>query len=94
MSASSLASIQFAYRSPVSIGVNAQADREAYSAVKDQTGETNPVYQGPEDVVPLSASTLSSADRTTAWRLQRNLRSRPQPYSARTAGSIYKFNDQ
>lgn len=79
--------MQFATHHSVSIG----ADDEVGSGV-NQTGSAHPSYQGVADVVPLSASTLSSVDRTTAWRNHRDGSSLPQPFSARNAGSIYKFD--
>lgn len=84
---SSMASMQFATAHQVQIG----ADDE-YSTGEHQTGKANPQYQGVPDVAPLSASTMSSADRVTAWRLRRTANEAPQPYSKKTAGSIYKFD--
>lgn len=46
------------------------------------------------DVLPLGASTASSAARNTAWRLRRDRFTPPQPYSKETAGSVYRFSDQ
>lgn len=83
-----LSSMQFATHSPLSIG------DEEVDMGEHQTGKPNPNYRGVPDVVPLSSATLTSADRTTAWRLHRNARSMPQPYSKRTAGSIYKFGEE
>jgi hypothetical protein len=80
-------SVQFATQHSVSIG----ADDEVGSNTH-QTGAANPMYQGVPDVVPLSSKTMSSVDRTTAWRNHRNGTSLPQPYSKRNAGSIYSFD--
>lgn len=83
-----LSSMQFATHHAVSIG----ADDE-YNEGTHQTGSAHPKYQGVPDVVPLSSKTLSSADRTTAWRQHRNGSSLPQPYSKRNSGSIYSFDN-
>lgn len=85
----SMASMQFATHRQVHIGAD-----EEYTMGENQTGKSNPKYQGPPDVAPLSAKTLSSADRVTAWRLRRGGDEPPQPYSARTAGSLYTFDEK
>lgn len=87
--AKDMASMQFATSRQVSIG----ADDE-YELGAHQTGQASPQYQGAPDVTPLSAQTMTSADRVTAWRLRRGANEPPQPYSAKTAGSIYKFDQQ
>lgn len=87
--AKDMASMQFATARQITIG----ADDE-YSMGEHQTGKSNPQYQGAPDVTPLSSQTMSSADRVTAWRLRRTSNEPPQPYSAKTAGSIYKFEQQ
>lgn len=51
-------------------------------------------YDSVPDVLPLGASTASSAARSTAWRLRRDRSTPPQPYSKETAGSTYRFSDQ
>lgn len=84
----SMASMQFATHRRVQIG----ADDE-YTVGQHQTGQSYPKYQGVPDVAPLSAKTLSSADRVTAWRLRRGGNEPPQPYSARTSGSLYNFDN-
>lgn len=85
----SMASMQFATHRQVQIGAD-----EEYNMGEHQTGKSTPKYQGPPDVAPLSAKTLSSADRVTAWRLRRGANEAPQPYSARTAGSLYTFDEK
>lgn len=82
-----LSSMQFSAHRSVSIGAD-----EDYSPGTHQTGAANPMYQGVPDVVPLGAKTMSSADRTTAWRVHRGANSLPQPFSKRNSGSIYSFD--
>lgn len=85
---SSISSMQFATHSALSIGGD-----DEYDMGDHQTGAPNPNYKGVPDVVPLGAKTASSADRSTAWRIHRSGRSMPQPYSARTSGSLYNFDN-
>jgi hypothetical protein len=45
------------------------------------------------DVTPFMSGTDTSANRATAWRLSRKPNSLPQPFTKKTAGSIYRFNE-
>lgn len=45
-----------------------------------------------EAPVALSARNMSSADAATAWRVRRN--GPPMPYSRKTMGSLYDFNQE
>ena len=82
-----LSSMQFATHSALSIGGDSE-----YDTGEHQTGKPNPNYHAVPDVMPLSSRTASSADRTTAWRIHRVGSSLPQPYSARTSGTLYNFD--
>ena len=83
-----MASMQFATRHSFHPGAD-----EEYEVGEHQTGSEHPEYQGPSDVLPLSGKTLSSADRVSAWRLRKTWREAPQPYSRRTAGSLFEFGE-
>lgn len=89
MAATGMASMQFATASPFRIGADAE-----YSIPESQAGAANPQYTGVPDVTPLSAKTLSSYDRYTAWRLRRGANEPPQPFSKRTMGSLYNFEQE
>lgn len=45
-----------------------------------------------ESPVSLSSRNLSSADAATAWRVRRQ--GKPLPYSKKTMGSLYDFNQE
>lgn len=67
-------------------------------ALSNQTGSSNPQYQGDNSVLPLKADTFSTPDRTAAWQLPRASRGGnhlrvPHPYTKRTAGSTFSFSD-
>jgi hypothetical protein len=89
MAADNMASMQFATAMPFRIGAD-----EQYSFDVKQVGAANPQYVGAPDVTPLSAKTLSSSDRYTAWRLRRGAAEPPQPHSRRTSGSLYNFDQE
>jgi hypothetical protein len=89
MAANDMASMQFATALPFRIGADA-----SYSFDAKQVGSANPQYMGSPDVTPLSAKTLSSYDRYTAWRLRRGGDEAPQPLSKRTLGSLYNFDQE
>lgn len=89
MAASDMASMQFATAQPFRIGADPQ-----YDFGQTQVGHANPKYAGAPDVTPLSAKTLSSSDRYTAWRLRRGSDEPPQPLSRRTLGSLYNFDQE
>lgn len=89
MAASDMASMQFATAQPFRIGADTQ-----YDFGQTQVGQANPQYAGAPDVTPLSAKTLSSSDRYTAWRLRRGAGEPPQPLSRRTMGSLYNFDQE
>lgn len=55
-------------------------------------GQTQPPDNDAESLVSLSARNSSSADAATAWRVRRG--SKPLPYSKRTMGSLYDFNQE
>lgn len=89
MAATDIASMQFATAQPFRIGADSQ-----YDFGDSQTGSANPHYAGAPDVTPLSSKTLSSYDRYTAWRLRRGEAEPPQPFSSRTMGSLYNFEQE
>ena len=88
--ASDMASVQFAPSRPSHMH-RPEEDREREPA--SQVGAAHPEYRGPADVAPLGAGMSSSADKMTAWRLKRSGSEPPQPYSKRTSGSIYRFEE-
>lgn len=45
-----------------------------------------------EAPVSLSSRNMSSADAATAWRVRRS--GKPLPYSRKTMGSLYDFNQE
>lgn len=45
-----------------------------------------------EPPVSLSSRNMSSADAATAWRVRRS--GKPLPYSRKTMGSLYDFNQE
>jgi hypothetical protein len=45
------------------------------------------------NVAPYMQGTGTSAERVTAWRMHRDGGSLPQPFSKRTSGSIYRWNE-
>lgn len=90
--ASSTRSIQFGTGTHSGASIGAWDDDTTPNV--DQTGAAHPVHQGVMDVTPLSAKTMSTIDRATAWRNHRSASSLPQPYAKRNAGSIYSFDDQ
>jgi hypothetical protein len=59
------------------------------------TGQMFQQHPTTSQVLPLSANTLSSASRATAWSNQSLSAgsSGPLPLSSRTEGSVYKFDD-
>jgi hypothetical protein len=89
MAADDIASMQFTTALPFRIGADA-----VYGTGTSQVGAANPVYAAVPDVTPLSAKTLSSYDRYTAWRLRRGAAEPPQPHSRRTSGSLYNFDQE
>jgi len=87
--AKDMASVQFAQSKPMHM----HSPEE--NTVKDsQVGAAHPEYRGPSDVSPVGAGMMTSADKMTAWRLKRSAGESPQPYSKRTSGSIYKFDQE
>ena len=58
------------------------------------TEDQNSAFQKVPDVVPYMAGTGTSAERATAWRMHRDGAALPQPFSKRTSGSIYRWNDE
>jgi hypothetical protein len=89
MAADDIASMQFTTALPFRIGAD-----PSYSTGVSQVGASNPMYAAVPDVTPLSAKTLSSSDRYTAWRLRRGAAEPPQPHSRRTSGSLYNFDQE
>lgn len=57
----------------------------------NQMGAANPVHQGVSEVTPWMASTAGTVASTTAWRSRKGAGALPQPYTARNAGSVFKF---
>jgi len=87
--AKDMASVQFQQSKPM------QMHSPEENTVKDsQVGAAHPEYRGPSDVSPIGAGMLTSADKMTAWRLKRSGSESPQPYSKRTSGSNYKFDQE
>ena len=58
-----------------------------------QLGSQHPVHQGVSEVTPWMASTAGTVASTTAWRSRKGAGSMPQPYTARNAGSVFKFTE-
>lgn len=79
MASTSGSSAQFR-KSPVEIGT--------------WTADQTEVFAKTPDVVPYMQGTGTSADRATAWRMHRDGAALPQPFSKRTSGSIYRWNDE
>ena len=79
MASASGSSAQFRH-SPVEVG----------TWIEDQSGS----FKNVPDVVPYMQGTGTSADRATAWRMHRDGAALPQPFSKRTSGSIYRWNDE
>lgn len=88
--AKDMASVQFSPMHPTHMP---SSEEEGGRGSQSQVGSAHPEYRGPADVSPIGAGMSSSADKMTAWRLKRGANDPPQPYSKRTSGSIYKFEE-
>jgi hypothetical protein len=44
--------------------------------------------------VPLSGQTMSSSDQATMWRVRHGRGDKPLPYSRKTSGSLYRFDQE
>ena len=88
--ASDMASVQFAPSHPTHMH---SSEDSLVKGTESQVGAAHPEYRGPADVSPIGAGMMTSSDKVTAWRLKRSGSEPPQPYSKRTSGSTYKFED-
>lgn len=87
----SMRSMQFGTARHARLSVGVGGDDDDY-ADTDQMGASNPVHQGVSEVTPWMADTAGTVAATTAWKSRKSAGSLPQPYTARNAGSVFKFN--
>lgn len=58
-----------------------------------QFGSVSPVTPDVDSPVSLGSATRDTYSQQTAWKTREMGRGRPLPYSKRSAGSVYKFDD-
>jgi hypothetical protein len=58
-----------------------------------QFGDATPTTPDVDAPVSLGSSTRDTYSQQTAWKTRDMGRGRPLPYSKRSAGSVYKFDD-
>ena len=59
----------------------------------EQFGGVTPVTPSVDSPVSLGSSTRDTYSQQTAWKTRDMGKGRPLPYSKRSAGSVYKFDD-
>ena len=65
----------------------------SYSQFGDDDSVVKPVTPDIESPVSYGAATRGTYEQRTSWRTRDMSRGAPLPYSKRSAGSVYKFDD-